>query len=113
MRGVTPEGHEPLTPAVLHVLIALSDGPLHGYGVMRRVEEDSGLRMGPGTVYGTIERLEDAGLVQDAGEDESDPRRRRLFEVTCRGREVLQDEIVRIRRLAELTRPLVPGEGGA
>lgn len=109
--GVTPEGHEPLTPAVLHVLLALSDGPLHGYAVMRRVEEESGVRMGPGTVYGTLERLESAGLVRDAGEDNADPRRRSRFGLTSAGRGVLGEEAVRIHRLAALTRGLVPGEG--
>ena len=111
MGGVTPEGHEPLTPAVFHVLLALSEGPLHGYGVMRRVEDESGIAMGPGTVYGTLQRLEEAGLVRDAGEDEADPRRRRRFGLTSAGRGVLADEAVRIQRLAALTRALVPGEG--
>jgi len=54
------------------VLLVLADGPLHGYGVMQRVEEDSGIRMGPGTIYGTLQRLEESGLVHDAGEDPSD-----------------------------------------
>ncbi|MBW3535111.1 MAG: PadR family transcriptional regulator [Gemmatimonadetes bacterium] len=108
MSGVTPDGHEPLTPAVLHVLLALSDGPLHGYAVMRRVEEESGVGMGPGTIYGTLERLEDAGLVHDAGEDDGDTRRRRRFGLTSAGRGVLRDEALRIQRLAALTRSFVP-----
>lgn len=110
MGGVTPEGHDPLTAAVFHVLLALSDGPLHGYGVMRRVEDESGIRMGPGTVYGTIQRLEDRGLVQDMGEDQEDSRRRRRFGLSAEGRAVLRNEVVRIHRLADLTRPLAGGE---
>ena len=102
---------EPLTPAVFHVLHALADGPLHGYAVMRRVEDESGLRMGPGTVYGTLQRLEDRGLVRDEGEDRSDPRRRSRFGLTADGRAALGHEVRRIHRLAELTRPLVAGEG--
>lgn len=111
MGGVTPEGHDPLTPAVFHVLLALADGPLHGYGVMQRVEEESGLRMGPGTVYGTLQRLEDQGLVRDAGEDDSDPRRRSRFALSPTGKEALQAEVVRIQRLAILTRSLTPETG--
>lgn len=111
MPGVTPEGHDPLTPAVFHVLLVLADGPLHGYGIMRRVEEESGIRMGPGTVYGTLQRLEESGLVHDAGEDDTDPRRRRRFALTPGGRSALRNEVVRIQRLAELTRPLVQEEG--
>ena len=95
---------DPLTPAVFHVLHALSDGPLHGYGVMQRVESESGLRMGPGTVYGTLQRLEDRSWVQDDGEDPSDPRRRRRFRLTEGGRSALRHEVGRIHRLAELTR---------
>ena len=58
---------QPLTPVVLHVLLALADGPLHGYAVMKRVEEDSGIAMGPGTVYGALQRLEEAGWIEEAG----------------------------------------------
>ncbi|HEX9885949.1 MAG TPA: PadR family transcriptional regulator [Longimicrobiales bacterium] len=110
MGGVNPEGHEPLTSSVLHVLLALSRGPVHGYGVLRRVEEDSGLRMGPGTIYGTLGRLQDAGLVEDAGEDREDPRRGRRFAITPAGRDILQAEAERIRRLGVLTSALLQGE---
>ena len=99
----------PLTPAVFHVLLALSDGPLHGYGVMQRVDADSGLSMGPGTVYGTLQRLEDGGLVEDLGEDTADPRRKRQFQLTREGRAALRHEVARIHRLAALTRPLRSG----
>lgn len=112
MRTQRHEGHEPLTAAVFHVLLALSDGPVHGYRVMQRVEDESGIRMGPGTVYGTLQRLESKGLVQDEGEDTSDPRRRQRFGLTSRGRAALQQEVRRIHKLAELTRPLIAGEGG-
>jgi DNA-binding PadR family transcriptional regulator len=104
---------EALTPATLHVLLALGRGPLHGYAIMRQVEVDSGTVMGPGTVYGTLTRLERAGWVEDAGEDGSDSRRGRLFALTRSGRKALEQEIARIHRLAELARELriVPGEG--
>ena len=110
--GVEPDRNEPLTPAVFHVLLALADGPLHGYGVMQRVEADSGLRVGPGTVYGTLQRLEDAGLVEDMGGDATDSRRRRRFGLTGEGRVALGHEVARIHRLADLTRPLTSGGSG-
>ncbi|MEQ8330849.1 MAG: PadR family transcriptional regulator [Longimicrobiales bacterium] len=105
----------PLTPAVFHVLLALNDGPLHGYGVMKRVEADSGLGMGPGTVYGSLQRLEDSGWVRVGQEDERDPRRGRLFHLTDDGRAALAREAARITRLADLdgVRALAPGRGGA
>jgi DNA-binding PadR family transcriptional regulator len=113
MSGVTPSGHEPLTPAVLHVLLALADGPLHGYAVMQRVEEDSGVQMGPGTVYGSIQRLERQGLVREA--DEDGDARRRPFELTVEGRAALAAEAVRLRRLDVLVRErgVAPGAGPA
>ncbi|HSR43157.1 MAG TPA: PadR family transcriptional regulator [Longimicrobiales bacterium] len=109
MSGATPEGHTPLTPAVFHVLLALSDGPLHGYAIMRRVEEESGIEMGPGTVYGSLQRMEDAGLVREADLDDEDARRR-SYRLTDDGRSALRAEAVRLNRLAALTRErrLVP-----
>ena len=62
----TGSGPDPLTPVVFHVLLALSREPLHGYGVMKRVEEDSGMAMGPGTVYGALSRMEQSGWVEEA-----------------------------------------------
>ena len=94
----------PLTPAVFHVLLALSQGPLHGYAVMKRVEEDSGLRMGPGTVYGSLQRLEDSGFVSVGAKDNRDTRRGRLFELTGEGRRALDVEVNRLARLSRMAR---------
>jgi DNA-binding PadR family transcriptional regulator len=104
---------QPLTPAVFHVLLALSGGPLHGYAIMKRVEQDSGLAMGPGTVYGSIRRLAEAGWVSDAGVDTEDARRGRAFALTQSGQEALRAEAARIMRLARLAtgRVLAPEAG--
>jgi DNA-binding PadR family transcriptional regulator len=103
----------PLTPAVFHVLLALSDGPMHGYAVMKRVEDDSGLSMGPGTVYGCIQRLEDAGWVRADVEAGGDARRGRAFHLTPAGRAALRAEAHRITRLSRLegVRELAPDAG--
>lgn len=100
---------QPLTPAVFHVLLALADGPLHGYGVMKRVEDDSGLVMGPGTIYGSLQRLEDAGWV-DVSAAAGDARRTRTFALTAEGRGALRAEAGRLARLAHLVeeKDLVP-----
>jgi len=92
----------PLTPAVCRVRLALSDEPLHGYAIMKRVEEDSGMGMGPGTIYGSLDRLKEAGWVRPGAEDTSDSRRGRTFELTSDGREALRAEARRLARLAEL-----------
>jgi len=99
-RSETP----PLTPITFQVLIALSEGPLHGYGVMRRVEENTGARVGPGTVYGALGRLQSWGWVEDAGEDTSDPRRGARFALTRTGRSALRAEARRLHGLSELAR---------
>jgi DNA-binding PadR family transcriptional regulator len=105
---------QPLSPVVFHVLLALLSGPMHGYAVMKRVEEDSGLRMGPGTVYGSIQRLTDAGWLRDAGADLEDARRGRRFALTPAGRRALRAEAARITQLARLpeVRELAPERGG-
>ena len=58
----------PLTPAVLHILLALSMKERHGYGIMKQVESDSQgkVSMGPGTLYGSIRRMIEAGLVRES-----------------------------------------------
>jgi DNA-binding PadR family transcriptional regulator len=102
----------PLTPAVFHILLALADGPLHGYAIMQAVEESAGpsIHMGPGTIYGSLQRMEDAGLVKElpARGDE----RRRVFTLQPAGRKALALEAERLARLMTLMRAkrLVPGE---
>ncbi len=98
------ETHGPLTPAVFHILLALSEGPLHGYGIMRAVEEsaESSPRMGPGTIYGSIQRMEEAGLVEE--QPAADGGRRRVFGLTTVGRSALEAESARLARLSDMVR---------
>ena len=102
----------PLTPSVFHILLALADGPLHGYGIMQAVEETAGAEpaMGPGTIYGSLQRMEEAGLVKELAARTAD--RRRLFTLLPAGRRALAQEAERLTRLAALvrTRRLVPDE---
>ncbi len=103
------QGNSPLTPAVFHTLLALGREPMHGYAIMRAAAEDSqgAVRLGPGTVYGSLDRMEDLGLVEELpgeaarrGED----RRRKYYRITGRGRVALEREAGRLTRLAELVR---------
>ena len=117
---MTPKSTPPpsLSPVVFHVLLALRKAPLHGYAVMKRVEEDSGVAMGPGTIYGSLQRLVDAGWVAEEPEgpgEPQDPRRGRAFVLTPAGLEALRREAARITGLASLdaVRTLAPeGRGG-
>ncbi len=100
---------EPLTPAVFHILLALTRGERHGYGIMQDVEEqtNSQFRMGPGTLYGTLKRMLEAGLVAEAGE-RSDPERqeerRRYYRLTALGREAAVTEAERLEALLATAR---------
>ncbi len=104
---------EPLTPAVFHILLALADGEKHGYAIMKQVEADGGgaLRMGPGTLYGSLQRMSAASLVEEletAPESSDDPRRR-YYRLTDAGRRALGAELSRLRRaLVAARRKRVP-----
>ncbi len=93
----------PLTPAVFHVLLSLSDGPLHGYAIMQAALA-AGTRAGPGTIYGTLRRLLDQGLVEEAGSESSRGAtgRRQRYAITSGGRRALRAEATRVLRLAHL-----------
>lgn len=96
--------HTPLTPAVFHILLALADGPLHGYGIMQAVEISAASEpaMGPGTIYGSLQRMEEAGLVKEVAARADD--RRRVFSMLPAGRRALATEAERLMRLSELVR---------
>jgi DNA-binding PadR family transcriptional regulator len=104
-----PADFLPLTPAVLHILLALADGEQHGYAIAQAVEElTSGtVRMGPGTLYGSIGRLVANGLIEESararGRGGDDPRRR-FYRLTTLGRRVLESETDRLARVVALAR---------
>ncbi|MBA2718806.1 MAG: PadR family transcriptional regulator [Chloroflexi bacterium] len=100
--------NQPLTPAVFHILLALSSGDRHGYAIMKQVDADSQGRvtMGPGTLYGSLKRMLDAGLVVESGEriePAIDDKRRVYYAISGAGSQALGAELERYRRLVELT----------
>jgi DNA-binding PadR family transcriptional regulator len=99
----------PLTPAIAHILLALADADRHGYGIMQEVARltDDRVRMGPGTLYGTIKRLLAARLIEEADErpDPSlDDERRRYYRLTTLGRRALVAESARVATLLAAAR---------
>ncbi len=93
----------PLTPAVFHILLALADGDKHGYEIAKQVTEDSqGLvRMGTGTLYGSIKRMLADSLIEEAESrpvPELDDERRRYYRLTVEGRSALDAEVQRYAR---------------
>jgi|SRR5436190_16332652 len=104
-----PEELLPLTPAVFHVLLALADGERHGYAIMQEVAEhtDGTIKMGPGTLYGTIKRLLDAKLIEESDERPDstiDDERRRYYRLTAVGERVVKAEARRYEEMVKLAR---------
>jgi DNA-binding PadR family transcriptional regulator len=95
----------PLPAPVFHILVALADGERHGYGIMRDADERTGgaLRLSPGTLYGSIRRMLEQGLIEevDRRARATDEERRRYYRLTKFGRRTAEAEA---SRLAELLR---------
>ncbi len=97
----------PLTPAVLHILLALADGERHGYSIMQEVTRRAGghVKMGPGTLYGSIKRMLADGLIEETGERPDpalDDERRRYYRLTSFGLRVMQVEVLRLHQIVLL-----------
>ena len=119
-----PAGFLPLPSATLHILVALMTGEKHGYAIMRDVEElsDGAVRMGPGTLYGSVKRMLADSLIEEA-EERPDPalddQRRRYYRLTGLGERVCASELRRLEALIrragspDWARRRVPRLGGA
>jgi DNA-binding PadR family transcriptional regulator len=85
----------PLSPAALHILLALAGEDMHGYGIMQEVTRQSEgvYKLGPGTLYDNLQRLMDQGMVTEIS---SDGPRRRTYRLSPLGRKVLSTEISRL-----------------
>jgi len=100
----------PLTPAVFFVLLSLASEAKHGYAVMQEMEQlsDGEVRMGPATLYTTIQRLSDLSLVSEvtAPGNEEDARRR-YYEITSQGRSLLEMEVARMKNVVRRAKALL------
>lgn len=112
---MTTNTNPPLTPAVFHILLALSNGERHGYGIMKQVEADSQgqVKMGPGTLYGSLKRMLDASLVKESAnrvDPALDDERRIYYQITDLGSKALAAELDRYRHVVTVAvaRRLLP-----
>ena len=89
-----------LTPAAVHILLALGDEDRHGLGIVDEVERRTrgDMKLGPGTLYGTIKRMRSAGLIEEPPEAKGDDPRRRYYRITPEGRTALRAEVQRMER---------------
>lgn len=105
----TPESHEPLTPAMFHVLLALAGEDLHGYAILKEVELRTGgkVRLSTGTLYGIIKRMLADGLIVELrsrpAETENDERRR-YYRLTPQGRQLAVREAERMDEILSVAR---------
>jgi DNA-binding PadR family transcriptional regulator len=119
-RTKAPEDLLPLTPTVFHILVALADGERHGYAIMRQVAEDTddALRLGPGTLYGCLQRMLAANLIEESDrrpDPHLDDERRRYYRITGFGASVVRSEAKRLAAAvttARARRLLTRGSGG-
>jgi DNA-binding PadR family transcriptional regulator len=104
-----PRSFLPLTPRVYHVLLALADGPLHGYGVILAVQQltEGLIVLRTGTLYILLRRLLNQRLIEESNErpePDADDERRRYYALTDLGRDVLEAESVRLHQVAGAAR---------
>ncbi len=102
----------PLPRATFHALLALQEGPLHGYAVKQKVERlsDGVVRMGPGTLYETLHRMRERGFIEEAPPPEQDGAghaQRNYSRLTSFGREVLHAEVTRLGSMIDHARSVM------
>ena len=111
------DSYLPLPASAMHIVVALAGGDKHGYAIMRDIEELSGgsVTMGPGTLYGSIKRMVDQGIVEETDERPDpalDDERRRYYRLTKLGERVGAAELARLRALLEAAQLRQLGLGG-
>ncbi|MFC4050028.1 PadR family transcriptional regulator [Actinomadura syzygii] len=87
--------------AQMLVLTVLADRPLHGYAVNTAIEGLTGRRLGPGSLYGALSRLEARGLIEPAGQEADAKERHRTMRITGTGRETLRAELEQMARVSQ------------
>lgn len=100
---------DPLPSVAFQILLALADQPLHGYAIMREVAEQTAgrTRLGPATLYGSIQTLLEAGLIEEVdapAQDDSEDGRRRYYQISAAGRRIASDEAQRVAGVLRIAR---------
>lgn len=109
--AIEPGDVVPLSPVVFSILLALASSDKHGYAIMKEaaLPEGGGVIMGPGTLYGSLDRMMRSGLVEETGV--TDNERRRYYRITKFGSEVFRAESARLARMVRAVRRKAVLEG--
>jgi DNA-binding PadR family transcriptional regulator len=102
-----------LTQAGYLILLSLASGPAHGYRIMQMINSvfRTDLKIGPGTLYRTLQRLSSAGLIEDIETDSGDGERRRAYRLTGPGAAAARDEMRRLDLLVRLAKVQLSANG--
>jgi DNA-binding PadR family transcriptional regulator len=104
----TKDPLSPLTEATFYILISLIE-PLHGYGILQKVEEMSSgrVQLGAGTLYGALKNLVEHGMIQEVGKNTG---RRKNYQITPSGKALIEEELIRLAELLENGKKIMEGE---
>lgn len=100
---------QPLRPPVFHILLVLAEGERHGYSIKQEVEQrtDGVVKMGPGTLYESIQRMVELGLIRESSvrsRQEQGQAQRRYYRITSLGEDVLRAEVERLEAAVQSAR---------
>ena len=106
------EKQEPLTESYFYILLCLYSGPNHGYGIMQQTAElsEGHVKIGSGTMYGATNNMMKKNWIRETLSTNPEDKRKRLYELTVLGREVLENEILRIKHLVSCSDRIIKGE---
>jgi len=105
---IVPRSDPPLPPATFLILLALATSDKHGYAIMQETRKlsDSGFRIGPATLYTTIQRLLDFQWIEEVAGSESVDSRRRYYHLTTQGKSALKLEMGRLEALVKKSKAI-------
>ena len=102
---------EPLTESYYYILLCLYNKPNHGYGIMQDtvILSEGTVKIGSGTMYGATSNMMKKGWIRETESKNSEDKRKRLYELTTEGKDILEQEIIRLKRLVRASEIVLGG----
>ena len=106
--GIIIKKSEPISESYFYILLCLSKGPTHGYGIMQMTKQLTGgeVTIGSGTMYGATDNMLTKGWIEETFSEETGVEKKRLYRLTAKGFDVLDKEIRRLKRMIANTEEL-------